>query len=74
MTHELAGGGVCTGRKNERDGGNLAKSAAFSDGRIILGMADWKNLDKRGMAGEKFFAMVQSSGVWDVDYSEGSSE
>jgi len=33
-----------------------------------------EEIEKRGKAEAKFFGMVQSSGVWDVDYREGRSE
>ena len=33
-----------------------------------------EELEKRAKAEEAFFGMVQSSGVWDVDYREGRSE
>jgi hypothetical protein len=39
-----------------------------------IGKGRLEELDKRGKAEEKFFVMVQSSGVWDVDYREGRSE
>jgi len=36
-----------------------------------IGKGRLEELDKRGKAEEKFFGMVQSSGVWDVEYREG---
>lgn len=39
-----------------------------------IGKGRLEELEKRGKAEETFFGMVQSSGVWDVDYREGRSE
>ncbi|KAL7538660.1 hypothetical protein ACHAWF_006166 [Thalassiosira exigua] len=36
-----------------------------------LGKGRLEELDKRGKAEDEFFRMVQSSGVWDVEYREG---
>jgi hypothetical protein len=39
-----------------------------------IGKGRMEELEKRGKAEEKFFGMVQSSGVWDVEYREGRSK
>ena len=39
-----------------------------------IGKGRLEELEKRGKAEENFFGMVQSSGVWDVEYREGRSK
>lgn len=39
-----------------------------------IGKGRLDELEKRAKAEDKFFGMVQSSGVWDVEYREGRSE
>ena len=39
-----------------------------------IGKGRLEELEKRGKEEEKFFGMVQSSGVWDEEYREGRSE
>ena len=39
-----------------------------------IGRGRLEELEKRGKAETEFFGMVQSSGVWDVEYREGRSE
>ena len=42
--------------------------------RQMIGKGRLEELEKRGKTEDKFFAVVQSSGVWDVEYREGRSE
>lgn len=39
-----------------------------------IGKGRLDELEKQAKAEDKFFGMVQSSGVWDVEYREGRSE
>ena len=48
-------------------GGALQQMNGIGKGRL-------EELEKRGKEEEKFFGMVQSSGVWDEEYREGRSE
>ncbi|KAL7526287.1 hypothetical protein ACHAXR_001411, partial [Thalassiosira sp. AJA248-18] len=61
---EYAPDETTSGRVFLRIGGSLQQMNNIGKNRL-------EELEKRGKAENKFFGMVQSSGVWDVDYREG---